>query len=233
MWMQSEPLKMIGALNTLEFKVLDSKTTIVFFHGYGADAYDLAPLREEMGLTKLASWYFPQGPKEVPIGPGFWGRAWFPIDMVAHERAIQAGVELSYAERRPPGVNEARDQAQSFLKALGVPTENLILGGFSQGSMLAVELVLNMATAPKALVILSGTLADQNSLREKAPRMKGLKVFQSHGEQDQILPFSQAKALHTELQAAGWDDIWCPFSGGHEIPGSVLRDLKSFLRSVI
>ncbi len=233
MWMKNDPLNQIGSLQALRYLSSGSVKTIVFFHGYGADAYDLAPLREELGLAQSANWYFPQGPKEVPIGPGFWGRAWFPIDMVAHERALQTGEQISYADRRPPGVNEARDQALSFLKALKVEPENLILGGFSQGSMLAVELALSMPKAPKALVILSGTLADRESLRVKAPGLKGIRFFQSHGEQDQILPFSQATALHSELLAAGWDDVWCPFSGGHEIPSSVLKELKSFLRSVI
>lgn len=230
MWKDFPPMSKIGALECLDFHQ-PGKPTIVFFHGYGADAFDLAPLAEELGLRAQARWIFPQGPKQVDIGGGFSGRAWFGIDMAAHQRAAMTGEPMSYADLRPPGINEARDRAQSFLKALNVPADQLILGGFSQGSMLAVELACQMPESPLAVVILSGTLADKKSLVQLAPKKAGLPFFQSHGEHDPILPFVGAEALREELERAGWESNWSGFAGGHEIPPRVLRDLSSFLKA--
>ena len=227
MWKQ-HPLVKIGSLEAVDFPK-PTGPTIVLCHGYGADCHDLVPLRDEMGLRDRARWVFPQAPKMVEIGPGFWGRAWFPIDLEAHDRALRTGEAVTYAERRPPGVNEARDQFLSFLKNLSVPVEQIILGGFSQGAMLALEAALTLPTAPMGVVLLSGTLADVAGLRTRAPLKKGLSYFQSHGESDQVLPFTGAQALHGELEKAGWQGVWCPFRGGHEIPASVLRDLRSYL----
>ena len=228
---QTPSLKKIGALQVLDFTpATPPSTTIVMLHGYGADAYDLSSLREELQVP--ARWIFAQGPKEVEIGPGYTGRAWFPIDLSAHEKAMYEGVDLSYADRRPSGIDSARDQVLSLLKALNVPLDQLILGGFSQGSMLAVEVAMTLPQMVKGVIVLSGTLADQKGIQARAPKQKGLRFFQSHGQRDQVLPFSMAEALYQELNAAGWQGTWCEFSGGHEIPRPVIRDLNSFLRAL-
>lgn len=225
-------LSKIGPLECVDFHQ-PGRPTIVFFHGYGADAYDLAPMAEELGLRSQFRWIFPQGPRVVDIGGGFSGRAWFNIDMVAHDLAIRTGQEVSYADVRPQGANEARDKALSFLKALNVPPQQLILGGFSQGSMVAVDLATHLSDTPAAMVILSGTLADLKGLRALGPKRRGLRFFQSHGERDPVLPFSGAENLRTELEAAGWESHWHPFPGGHEIPPRVLRELTNFLKSIV
>lgn len=231
MWKDLPPLQSFGALQALDIPN-PGKPTVVLFHGYGADAYDLAPLAQELGLKSQFRWLFPQGHKTVDIGGGFQGRAWFDIDLDRHERAARTGEDFSYANVRPPGVNEARDKALSLLKNLNVKTEDVILGGFSQGAMLAVELATLLPQAPRAVVILSGTLADRHGLAERAPRQKSLRFFQSHGEQDPLLPFSQAEALKSELEKAGWQSTWTSFPGGHEIPPPVLRELSRFLRTI-
>ena len=235
MFANKPPLQKFGALQALDFPPatpISEPTTIVMLHGYGADAYDLASLREELKAPTSARWVFAQGPKEVEIGPGYTGRAWFAIDLAAHERAAHEGVDLSYADRRPPGINEARDQVLSFLKALNVPLNQLILGGFSQGAMLAVDVAMTLPQPVKGVILLSGTLADQKGIQSRAPHLKGLKFFQSHGQRDQVLPFSMAQALYQELTNAGWDGAWCDFGGGHEIPRPVVRDLTNFLRTL-
>lgn len=231
MWSNRPPLVKIGSLEVLDMPA-PGRPTFLMLHGYGADAYDLALVPEELSLLDQFRWVFPQGPRSVEIGPGFFGRAWFPIDMSAHERAQRTGEPVSYADRRPGGVNEARDQVLSLIKALKVEPEDLILGGFSQGAMLSVDVALTLSKPVKALVLLSGTLADQRGLRDRAPRLKGLRFFQSHGERDPVLPFSGAEALNQELVKAGWDGVWSAFGGGHEIPRPVLRDLQSFLRQI-
>ena len=91
----------------------------------------------------------------------------------------------------------AREELQRFIKALGASWENIVLMGFSQGAMLAVDLALRAEAPPAGVAILSGTLVDKKTVAELAPRKKGLPFFQSHGSVDPILGFAQARALST------------------------------------
>ncbi len=65
------------------------------------------------------------------------------------------------------------------------------------------------------------------------PKRKGLPVFQSHGMQDEILPYVGAERLRDALSKSGLVVEWHSFRGGHEIPEPVLRRLSTFLTKVL
>lgn len=205
----------------------DAKT-IVCFHGYGADMRDLAPLAFETPASKPFSWYFPDAPGELEWG----GKAWWPIDVAAFEAAQRGGKPRDLSRETPEGMAQARLAAQSFVAGLGVPAEKLVLMGFSQGSMLAVDLAMRMEKSPAGVAVLSGTLVDVAALRELAGARKGMPFFQSHGSVDPILGFLQAIALEKELVGAGWKGKLLRFEGGHAIPGEVLEALGAWLDSL-
>ena len=87
-------------------------------------------------------------------------RAWWMVDFARAEQAMAEGPR-SYAMEIPPGMEDATDQVVQMLEAmqeaLGVPDEQLIVGGFSQGSMAACNAVFARNLTPGGLVILSGT----------------------------------------------------------------------------
>ncbi len=197
-------------------------TGIVFLHGYGASAADLYPLAEELAWSGRETWYFPDAPLEVPLGPHFVGRAWFPIPL----RELQHGVDYSHAT--PPGLEKAAAQVSSMLKTL--PHEKLILGGFSQGSMVATQIVLSEPDRFKGLTILSGTLVHAGVLRKLAAKGHPFPVFQSHGTGDQVLPYEGAEKLKDLFEESGWEIEFHPFRGGHEIPLTVIRELRNYLQ---
>jgi len=222
-----QPLVRKGSIEILDKSVSGSNVTLVLFHGYGADAYDLSPLSDEIGIAELG-WIFPQGPLKVPIGPGWMGRAWFSLDIDAIARGT-----VDHSAESVARLDSIRQQLLTMISALKVPSENLILGGFSQGAMVALDLALHMDTAPKALVILSGTLFDEEFLRAEGARLSGIRYFQSHGVNDPILPYSGAEKLHSVLEELKWDGYLLEFGGAHEIPFNVIKELKSFLQSLV
>lgn len=205
----------------------DAKT-IVCFHGYGADMRDLAPLAFETPVKKPFSWFFPDAPTALEWG----GKAWWPIDVAAFEAAQRGGKPRDLSRGEPEGMAEARLAARSFLAGLGVPAEKLVLMGFSQGSMLAVDLAMGLDRSPAGVAILSGTLVHVEGLRKLASSRKGMPFFQSHGSVDPILGFMQALALEKELVGAGWKGKLLRFEGGHAIPGDVLSALGTWLDSL-
>ena len=202
---------------------------VVLLHGFGADADDLAPLGEYLKSGSKFSWFFPQGLMSVPIGPMMSGRAWFQIDIAALDRAIAQGEHRLMAPTRPKGLDAAVQAVTKSLLDLRKEGFNIILGGFSQGAMVATDLFLQGQVPIKKLVILSGTLLDQDQWRQKISIRDSIPIFWSHGKSDPILPFSAADELRQIFEQHNFSVTEQPFSGGHEIPERVLKELDHFL----
>lgn len=214
---------MSDALQVLKKMGQAQDSAIVFLHGFGADANDLAPLAQALNWSPLESWYFPNAPLEVPIGPGFWGRAWFPVSA----SDVESGVDFSRAQ--PPGMEKAVQTVLKYIDSL--PHQRIVIGGFSQGAMVATQAVLSRPEKFSGLVVLSGSLVDEPRWKKQAAAVKpSFEFFQSHGSRDTVLPIDGAVRLNRLLTESGWEGQWHEFAGAHEIPTSVVRELKSYLR---
>ncbi|MCG9876120.1 MAG: esterase [Leptospiraceae bacterium] len=226
-------LEQIGPLKVLRVKGDPQSPTIVLFHGYGASAYDLYPLHQYIFPERKLNWIFPDGHLEIPLGPGYIGKAWFPIDMEALQRAMASGTFRDFAEITPPGLDIARNKAQEMIEQLGIPFQELILGGFSQGAMLTTDLSLRSEIRPKGLIVLSGTLLNKDIWKELASKKSMLTFFQSHGKQDMVLGFKPAKELNKLFHDAGMVGEFVEFYGGHEIPMEVIEGVNRYLKTLV
>lgn len=220
----------VGGLGGVEAGREGAPLTVVLFHGYGADAADLAPLAAELRTAIPLRWVFPDAP--LSLADMGMGRAWWPIDAARLQQAQLTGKPWDPSGGRPAGFDAGRDAALAFLKALGVPWERLVLGGFSQGGILAAELALSAPKAPAGLAVLSGTLVDEKGWRALAPKRAGLRFFQSHGIADPILSYQLALRLEKLFVDAGLEGKLLAFEGGHYIPPEVLSSLSSFLEEL-
>jgi phospholipase/carboxylesterase len=210
-------------------------------HGFGAPGTDLVPLWRSLRVPPEVRFAFPAAPLELDPGapPEYSPRAWWMIDMMRLQAAVQGGpaAALELAKRpAPPGMMEAITLAESFLdaceKELAAPRERIVLGGFSQGSMLATNVALRSERPPAGLVILSGAPVPEQELRALAPRRAGMRVLQSHGRADPVLPYNGGEYLRDLLREGGLDVEWIPFGGGHGIPDGVLDRLGPFVSEV-
>ncbi len=135
------------------------------------------------------------------------------------------------------GLTLARERVLAFLKALPqqltMDYKTTVIGGFSQGAMLTCDVVLHTDYPFAGLIQLSGNLLAHPVWGPLMPKRKGLPVFQSHGTQDDILPYVGAERLRDTLNKSGLAVEWNGFRGGHEIPESVLGALSIFLRTVL
>lgn len=225
-------LEEIGGLKALRWGAdAPSAKKIVVLHGYGASAFDLFDLGQVLDPKGEYQWFFPQGPLQLNMGMMLAGYAWFPIDVEAAERAIQESGGLKYAHLRPPGVDEAVERSLKFLKAIGFDPARDSLGGFSQGSMMCIELQRKLPIPVSQLLLFSGSLVDETGLSTHSQQFEGLKVFQSHGRFDEVLPLAGAEALRESLSHLGCQVEFREFSGGHEIPMSILQNCRQFLKS--
>jgi phospholipase/carboxylesterase len=108
----------------------------------------------------------------------------------------------------------------------------LVLGGFSQGAMMALDVALQRDSKPAGLILMSGTLLAESVWGPRFSRLAGLPVLMSHGRHDQLLPFSASEALRDKLRAAGANVEWIEFAGGHEIPPVVVDAASTFLQKL-
>ena len=213
---------------------------VVLCHGFGAPGEDLVGLGPELlerlpGLADRVAFAFPAGPVDLaPFGmPG--GRAWWMLQM-EHLAALQRGdpsVREQFRDSVPEGLAPARralmGALEAFELATGLSRNRVVLGGFSQGAMLTCDTALRLEEAPAGLALLSGTLICESQWRAKAASRAGLRVLQSHGRQDPILPFSLAEALRGLLEGAGLSVDFVPFEGGHAIPAPALERLGALI----
>jgi phospholipase/carboxylesterase len=203
-------------------------TKIVMFHGYGANGADLAPLAGEIETKTKFDWEFPDAPLRLPYG----GLAWFQIDVEAINRAQTSGVPVDFSGSDARDLTAAREEGFRIVASLKVPWKDVVLGGFSQGSMLAVDLALRAPEPPRGLVVMSGNLINSKDWAALAPKRKGLRFFQSHGLADPILGHRGAVRLNELLNGAGLEGKLLSFEGGHAIPPEVLAGIGGYLDSL-
>lgn len=213
----------------------------VLLHGFGAPGTDLVPLGRMLRAPAGTRFAFPAAPIDLGSVPGMAlggfgdARAWWLIDIERIQMALATGRRGDFTDQVPDGLTEARTALARALDemttALHVPPGQIVLGGFSQGAMLSLDLALRSERALAGLVVWSGTMIGAPDWRAalKTGHRRGLRIVQSHGRQDPLLPYAIADQLRGELTEAGLEVDFVPFSGGHEIPPPVLERTSALL----
>jgi phospholipase/carboxylesterase len=217
----------IAGLECLEVRSKSDKTAVVLLHGYGASMNDLFPLWELWDQHDY-NWYFPNGMQSLPMGY-YEGRAWFSIDMEALDRAMRTGIDRDMSATVPPELKDHLKIVEGFLRELATRHEKLIIGGFSQGAMCASHLAMIKDLPIAGLVLLSGNLLAESLLPAAS---RGIPFYQSHGTKDPVLPISGARRLEEKLLQLNFQGKLHVFNGGHEIPMSVVQEVKQFLNKL-
>ncbi len=215
---------------------------VVFCHGYGASGEDLVPFVPELveRERRLAAvrFAFPAAP--LSLGAAAWGdsRAWWPLDwMKLSTLSRTAEGRERLRNDTPEGLVPARRKLQASIEALlagtGLGPERVVLGGFSQGAMLATDLALHWEHRPAALVALSSVPVTAETWRKLAPRRAGLPVILSHGRQDPVLPYSEGEALRDLLTTGGLSVEFIPFDGPHTVHPDALDRMAQLLGTLL
>lgn len=208
---------------------------VVLMHGFGAPGFDLVDLGQMLELPSDVRFVFPEAP--LSLGPGFaGGRAWWMIDLSVLE-ARERGEVVDRSRDVPEALPAISARVQATLDAveaqLGVDGRQIVLGGFSQGSMLALDVALTRERPLAGLVLWSSTLIAAPRWEPCLGRLSGLPVLQSHGTGDPLLPYAQAEKLAGLLGEAGADLRFVRFAGGHEIPPAVLGETSALIRKAL
>ena len=231
----------IGGLRTRVTGGTDGKggghgPLVLLLHGFGAPGDDLVSLADLLNVPAGTRCIFPEGPLSLSFGP-MDARAWWLIDMARMQADRMAGRVRDLSQDIPKGLAPARKTMLAFIKEVerqfGADPRTTVLGGFSQGAMLACDVMLRSTQPYAGLIQLSGTLLATQEWVPLLQKRKGLPVFQCHGTQDEILPYVGAERLRDTLRHEGLAVEWHSFRGGHEIPSSVMQRLGPFITKAV
>ncbi|MEM7522304.1 MAG: dienelactone hydrolase family protein [Pseudomonadota bacterium] len=194
---------------------------VIFLHGYGADGNDLFGLAQSLA-PHLPNTAFrsPNAPERCAVNP--MGYQWFPISWLdgSPESAMAAG-----AVRAAATLHAYLDEA---IAEEGLAADRVVIVGFSQGTMMSLNVVLRRAEPLAGLVGFSGRLVEiegSGPITSKAP------VLLVHGDQDEMVPVDSVHEARAALAADGIDVSWHISRGvGHGIAPDGLSLALDFIR---
>jgi phospholipase/carboxylesterase len=175
---------------------------------------------------------FPEAPIDLGDFGMDGGRAWWPLNMAKLLAMAQSNNFDAIRNEIPPGLDEARESLVDAINAMstrfGLSTRRLILGGFSQGAMLAADVAIRgLECPPERLVLFSGAMICESVWKQNATSLKSTTVFQSHGFQDPILPMQTGRWLSEFMSEHAKLATFHTFRGGHGIPPESIEGLTS------
>jgi phospholipase/carboxylesterase len=161
---------------------------LVLLHGRGADEHDLFGLLDVLDPERRLLGVTPGGPHSLPPG----GRHWYAL----------GGIPTP----DPTTFHESAPRLAAFLDALPVPAERLVLGGFSQGTVMSWAMSLGPdRPRPAAVVAMSGFLPRVEGWPLSPERLAGVAVAIAHGSLDPVIPARFSAEAASVLEAAGAD----------------------------
>ncbi len=184
---------------------------VILIHGRGADANDLADLAPLADPPGGARFVLPNAPKPFSAYPGMtFGWTWF--------------------EGWPPeqtSVAASRELLLKFLDEITAryPTSALIISGFSQGAMMALDAGLRREV--NGIIAMSGGLYEYDlpDLRTVAK----VPILISHGSADEVVSVNYARRARACLEEAGFDVDYHEYPMGHQVVMEEITVVKDFL----
>lgn len=220
------------ALETIEIETgPDVRCAVIWLHGLGADGNDFVPVVPELGLDTAQigniRFVFPHAPViPVTINGGYRMRAWYDI----------LGSDLSRREDEP-GLRDSQAQVEALIAAqesLGIPSQRIVLAGFSQGCAMALLTGLRYPRRLAGLLGLSGYLPLADRLpAERHPANADVPIFLAHGSQDPVVPMARAKVARDQLLALGYPVAWRDYPMPHSVCSEELADIGQFFAQVL
>ncbi len=203
-----------------------TKRAFILMHGYGAAEDDLKRIAEFI-LNLDPRWTFVLVPGPYRVGVS--GRSYYSV----RSGKTKEDFLKKYAEERAKTRAIVDDCVKDLIKK-GVTTEKLVIGGFSEGGIVATDYVLNAPERhiPSGFVFLSGKV-EYLELEKLKNRDKPINAFVSHGENDEMVSIHESKTLIKALSSNKKNKITKVFfNGPHQISKKTAEELGKYLLAI-
>src|SRR5215212_1883001 len=198
----------------------DPEGALVLLHGRGADENDLFPLLDMLDPERRLLGATARGPLTLPPG----GAHWYVVRRVGYPD--------------PETFNSTYPELSSWLSELlaehGISPERTVLGGFSQGSVMAYALGLGPGRPrPAGILALSGFLPRVEGFELDLAKAAGLPVAIGHGTHDPVISVEFGRDARDRLLDAGARVTYRESPMPHTIDPAFLRKLPAWLLEAV
>lgn len=200
--------------------------SVIWLHGLGADGNDFAGIVPELGMPgDLGLRYiFPHAPmRPVTLNMGQVMRAWYDI----------VGLDESSLEDKA-GVTRSREYIDKLIQDevnRGIPSQRIILGGFSQGGALGLYAGLRFEQPLAGILALSCYLPLASELATQiSDANRDTPIFFAHGRQDPVVGFSMGSQSYERVRGFNTAAVFHEYPMGHNVIGEEIQDIGTWMR---
>ena len=203
--------------------------SVVWLHGVGADGHQFKPLVGQ--LMRPASpplrFIFPHAPmRRITLCNGEQMRGWYDLRNVNRQ-----------AEQDEEAIRASQAAVAAFLqreRERGIPSERIVLGGFSQGAAMSLftgprfpEKLAGIIALSGYRLIASSFPAERQACNQETP------IFLGHGTSDPVISLAEGELARDMLRAAGYTVDWHTYPIGHEVSAEEVGAMATFLARVL
>lgn len=202
--------------------------SVIWLHGLGADGHDFASIVPELGLNPHCHlrFIFPHAPiRAITLNQGFRMRAWYDIESLEiTSRANKAGIDESVTQLNALIAEE---------EARGIPTDKIVLAGFSQGAVIALITGLLHRTRLAGILFLSGYFPNpEEALQKAATNNRDIPIFMAHGTEDHVVSYALGQKAAAELKNNHYSISEHHYPMEHTVCVQEIRDISAWLTTI-
>lgn len=202
--------------------------SIIWLHGLGANGHDFETIVPELRLPQEIPirFVFPHSPsRPITINNGHVMPGWFDIlDLESRDNADKTGILESVHQL---------EQLIQRENERGIPSNKIILAGFSQGGVIALHTALQYKEPLAGIMVLSSYLPLVEYLEEQLNESnKNTPVFWAHGQYDPVLKIGLGQSAYKQLQHWGYKTEWHEYPMEHQVCTEEIQHISQWLQSL-
>lgn len=206
----------------------DVKHAIIWLHGLGATAGDFPPVVPQLGLSadRAIRFIFPQAPnRPITVNGGMRMPGWYDIK----------GMNIADKEDA-----EGMAESQAILEGLiddqikqGIPSENIIVAGFSQGGAVAYHTGVRSKRKLGGIMALSTYLPFSDQIEEEQSKANmATPILAHHGTYDPVVAIHLGKQGANRLIELGYPLTWKQYPMMHQVMPGQIKDIGDWINEV-
>ena len=206
-----------------------ANASIIWLHGLGADGSDFSPIVPQIHLANPIQlrYIFPHAPvRPVTLNGGMPMRAWYDIYGLG-DTLHEKGEDIRESALL---VNQLIQQEEER----GIPSNRIVLAGFSQGGAVALHAGLRYPKPLAGALVLSAYLPLNETVAEEASGAnKKIPILFASGIHDRIVYPEWGKAGYQKLIEMGYPATLKNYEMEHTICPQEIKDIAAWLNGVL
>lgn len=203
-----------------------ANASVIWLHGLGASGHDFEPIAPMLELPDNAHvrFIFPHAPQiPVTVNGGYVMPAWYDILEMSVERNVDTKQLISSSEAIRKLIDQEVDK--------GIPSNRIVLAGFSQGGAVAYHCALSYKQ-PLAGILALSTYFPTSEIISRSQENQQINIRICHGTRDDIVPESLGLTAQRTLDQMGYKTRYSNYMMGHEVNFEELKDISIWFQEV-